>query len=72
MNRSEPNVTDMPIWFWLLIAAVLLSQSAWLFIDARKRESYPWLWGLWGLIQFPMPLLVYAVVVRKALRRSRK
>ena len=55
------------VWFWLAVAAVLVCQSTWLFVDARKRGKYPWFWGLWGLIHFPLPLLVYwLVVLRKA------
>ncbi|MDQ8738914.1 sigmaY antisigma factor component [Paenibacillus sp. LHD-38] len=54
----------MPIWFWVLLIIVLIAQSTWLFIDARKRESMPWLWGIWGLIQVPMPLIFYFLIVR--------
>lgn len=54
----------LPVWFWVLLIAVLVAQSTWLFIDARKRDSMPWVWGLWGLIQFPMPLLFYFIFVR--------
>lgn len=72
MSRTQPNAADVPIWLWLLLAALLLAQSGWLFVDARKRDSYPWLWGLWGLIQFPLPLLVYLVVVRKGFPFKRR
>lgn len=62
----------LPLWFWVLLIAVLVTQSTWLFIDARKRDSMPWVWGLWGLIQFPMPLLFYFIFVRSGwFRRSR-
>lgn len=61
----------LPVWFWVLLIAVLVTQSTWLFIDARKRDSMPWVWGLWGLIQFPMPLLFYFIFVRSGwFRRS--
>ncbi|OUS78350.1 hypothetical protein B1748_01760 [Paenibacillus sp. MY03] len=53
------------VWFWLLIAAMLIPQSTWLFVDARKRDSGPWFWGLWGLIQFPLPLVAYWLLVRR-------
>lgn len=52
------------VWFWALIASLLILQSTWLFLDARKRERMPWFWGLWGLIQFPLPLITYWLVVR--------
>lgn len=54
----------LPIWFWILLIIVLMAQSTWLFIDARKRESMPWLWGVWGLIQVPMPIIFYFLFVR--------
>ncbi|RIX50756.1 sigmaY antisigma factor component [Paenibacillus nanensis] len=54
-------------WFWALIAAILLTQSTWLFLDARKRDSMPWFWGIWGLIQFPLPTILYWLIVRKDL-----
>lgn len=59
---EELNV--IPVWVWILLVTVLITQSTWLFIDARKRESMPWFWGLWGLIQTPMPLLFYFIFVR--------
>lgn len=57
------------VWFWLLLAAVLVPQSTWLFVDARKRGSGSgyWFWGLWGLIQFPLPLAAYWLFVRRGL-----
>lgn len=53
------------VWFWLLVASILISQSTWLFIDARKMDSKYWFWGLWGLIQFPLPLFIYWIFVRR-------
>lgn len=52
-------------WFWALLIALMTSQSTWLFIDARKRDRFPWFWALWGLIQFPMPLIFYWIFVRR-------
>lgn len=60
------------IWFWLFIGAILISQSTWLFIDARKHGSKYWLWGLWGLLQAPMPLIAYWIIVRKKWFRRRE
>lgn len=62
----------LPAWAFAAIALVLLAQSTFLFLDARKRGSYPWLWGVWGLIQCPIPLLVYWIVVRTSLFRKKK
>jgi hypothetical protein len=53
------------VWFWLLLLLILGSQSTWLFLDARKRERLPWFWALWGLIQFPLPLIFYWIFIRR-------
>jgi hypothetical protein len=49
----------------VLVVAILLVQGTWLFIDARKHSRWPWFWGLWGLIQAPVPTVVYLFTVRK-------
>lgn len=49
---------------------ILIAQSTWLFLDARKRGHNYWLWGIVGLIQAPMPTLFYLIFVRKAFRRK--
>ncbi|MFC4812106.1 hypothetical protein [Paenibacillus sp. GCM10023250] len=56
-------------WEIALLAAaaiVLLGQSNWLFADAREHSRIPWFWGLWGLISFPLPLILYWFIVRRA------
>lgn len=53
----------------ILVAVILLSQSIYLFLDARKRNYNYWLWGIVGLIQAPMPTLFYLIFVRKIFRR---
>ncbi|MFP7444456.1 sigma-Y antisigma factor component [Bacillus infantis] len=55
----------------LLIAVILISQSVFLFLHARKRGHHYWLWGLIGLIQAPMPLLVYFIFVEKSWRKNK-
>lgn len=60
------------VWFWVLLALVMITQSTWLFIDARKRDKMPWFWGIWGLIQFPMPLIFYFIFVRSGWFRRGK
>ncbi|TJY38537.1 hypothetical protein E5161_20270 [Cohnella pontilimi] len=49
----------------ILIACgvLLLCQGTLLFLDARKRGGKAWFWGLWGLIQFPMPTITYALLL---------
>jgi hypothetical protein len=60
MNREMP---PLPWYAWVGIAALLLGQGTWLFLDARRRGARAWLWGLLGLIQFPVPLLLYWLLV---------
>ncbi|UVI31328.1 hypothetical protein [Paenibacillus spongiae] len=58
------ELKGVPVWLLILLVIVLLCQSTWLFIDARKHSRFPWFWGLWGLIQVPMPFILYWLVVR--------
>ncbi len=59
-----------PVWASVillsLLALIMFSQALWLFRNAQKRGIFPWLWGFWGLLQFPTPLVFYYFfVVRK-------
>ncbi|MBP1964036.1 sigmaY antisigma factor component [Paenibacillus aceris] len=63
---NHENWDALPLWAWIGIALVMLTQSTWLFIDARRRSArYPWFWGIWGIIQAPLPFIVYLFAVRK-------
>ena len=62
---------ELPLPAWIALAVLLLTQSSWLFLDAQKHKAKPWLWGLWGLTQFPTPLVVYLIVVRKVFRKKK-
>lgn len=54
----------------ILAIPILLAQGIWLYIDAKRRGTYAWAWGIVGLIQFPTPLLLYYVfIIRKDKRR---
>ncbi|WP_127582392.1 sigmaY antisigma factor component [Paenibacillus koleovorans] len=59
------TIDGVPIWLLALIPFLLLGQGTWLFTDARRRNTYPWFWGIWGLIQFPLPILFYLWLVRR-------
>lgn len=54
----------------IFVAAILLLQSVYLFLDARKHNHNYWLWGIVGLIQAPMPTLFYLLFVRKIFRKK--
>ncbi|MBB3112172.1 hypothetical protein FHS18_004250 [Paenibacillus phyllosphaerae] len=68
MNELN-HLSQGEIWVLALVVILLICQSTWLFIDARKHSRFPWFWGLWGLIQSPMPLLFYWLIVRRGLRK---
>lgn len=53
-----------------MVAVILLVQSLYLFLDARKRNHNYWVWGIVGLIQAPMPTLLYLIFVRKVFRKN--
>ncbi|MDM5328405.1 sigma-Y antisigma factor component [Neobacillus sp. CF12] len=62
-NELSPTVI-------IMVAAILLLQSIFLFLDARKRNHNYWLWGIVGLIQAPMPTLFYLLFIRKIFRKK--
>jgi hypothetical protein len=55
-----------------LVTPILIAQATWIFLDARKRkENKYWLWGLFGLLNFPQSLIVYLVVTRLILDKRK-
>lgn len=54
----------------IVVGVILICQSTFLFIDARKHGHNYWLWGIVGLIQAPMPTLFYLLFARKVLKRK--
>lgn len=66
------KINEMPLYLWILVAAILLTQATWLFIDARKRNANQWFWGIIGLIQCPLPLIFYLFIVRKIYKRRKR
>jgi len=64
------DLRQIPWYGWVLIAAILLTQATWIFLDARRRGARAWLWGLIGLTSCPGALLLYwLVVIRKVAGR---
>lgn len=55
---------------FLVVVIIVLIQGLWLFLDARKRGHNYWFWGIWGLIQTPLPLIFYFIFARKIYRRK--
>ncbi|WP_078382307.1 transcriptional regulator [Sutcliffiella halmapala] len=67
-------MTDEEVFYMILplLIPILLTQSILLFIDAKKKGTYPWFWGIWGLIQVPMPTLFYLLFVVLPHKRKQK
>ncbi|MEC0241669.1 transcriptional regulator [Paenibacillus dokdonensis] len=57
MHSSHSD--SLPIWAIVLVIAILLTQSLWLFTHARRHTKVYWFWGIIGLIQCPSPLIAY-------------
>ncbi|WP_428909901.1 transcriptional regulator [Niallia sp. Krafla_26] len=55
-----------------LLVIILFLQSTLLFIHAKKHGSYAWFWGIWGLIQFPLPTVFYLIFVVWPRKRQQK
>lgn len=58
------DLTEVPMILWILLGVILLAQSSWMFYDAKKRKEFPWIWGIFGLLNTPSNLLIYLVVTR--------
>jgi hypothetical protein len=65
--KDEPTVLLL-----VIVAIVLLCQSLFLFLNAKKYQHNYWLWGILGLIQAPVPTVVYLIFVRKIWQRNNK
>jgi hypothetical protein len=67
----NPEMTPIQLGLLLpAVAAILLTQSIFLFTNARKHGHNHWLWGILGLIQAPVPLLIYLFFVRKIYKKT--
>ncbi|MYL32791.1 sigma-Y antisigma factor component [Pontibacillus yanchengensis] len=56
------SADELPIWGWVLVGIILLTQSSFLFIQAKKKGKNQWLWGLIGIIQVPVPLIIFLLL----------
>ncbi|CAH2713590.1 hypothetical protein BACCIP111895_00726 [Neobacillus rhizosphaerae] len=65
-------IREHPLFTIIVVVFILLLQSIYLFLDARKRSHNYWLWGIVGLIQAPMPTLFYLIFVRKIIYKKNK
>ncbi|RFU70655.1 sigma-Y antisigma factor component [Peribacillus saganii] len=59
-------MTENELMILPLVALILLAQSVFLFTNAKKHGHNYWLWGILGLVQAPVPTIIYLLFVRKA------
>ncbi|TCZ78765.1 sigma-Y antisigma factor component [Paenibacillus albiflavus] len=65
------TIADIPIWVVLTAILLLFSQSVILFLHARHHNhKFYWLWGLFGIIQFPSPTILYILFAVKPWRKK--
>jgi hypothetical protein len=53
-----------PVWAWIPLFALLFSQALWIYLDAAKRGERKFLWGFFGLLNFPSSLFAYLIATR--------
>ena len=67
---NPPTTTGQ--WVAVVIAlCITIPQGIWIFRDAQKRGRFPWLWGLWGVVSAPLPLLFYYLFVIRPEKRHK-
>jgi len=67
------NNLYVKIFLAILLVVILMTQGFWMFNDARKRgDKRYWLWGIFGLLNFPTNLIVYLIITRVIIDRNRK
>jgi hypothetical protein len=50
-----------------------MAQALYIFFDAKsKGEKYYFLWGLFGLLNFPSSLIIYLLITRVILKDKNK
>lgn len=55
----------------IIAFGICFIQGIWMFRDAQKRGRFPWLWGLWGVLSCPLPIIFYYFfVIRKSKKKS--
>ncbi|MCD5322948.1 MULTISPECIES: sigma-Y antisigma factor component [Pontibacillus] len=69
MTQVEP--TEVPVFMWCLIVLLLVSQSTFLFIQAKKIHKTPWFWAIVGLIQVPMPTVAFYLMKKLIWEKKR-
>ncbi|AEM73750.1 hypothetical protein [Caldicellulosiruptor acetigenus] len=59
----------IPLGLLIILFILLMAQALYIFFDAKsKGEKYYFLWGLFGLLNFPSSLIIYLLITRVILK----
>jgi hypothetical protein len=64
VSGNLANLQQIPLFVWIIIGALLLTQGIWIFLDASRRGDRKFLWGFFGLLSVPGNLVIYLLVTR--------
>jgi len=64
----------IPLGLLITLFTLLMAQAIYIFFDAKNSgEKYYFLWGLFGLLNFPSSLIIYLLITRVILKdKNRK
>lgn len=58
------ELQETHVWVLILVFLGLFAQSTFLFIHSRRNGHLRWFWGIWGMLNLPMPLIVYFIYIK--------
>jgi len=59
----------IPLGLLIILFTLLMAQAVYIFFDAKNNgEKYYFLWGLFGLLNFPSSLIIYLLITRVILK----
>ena len=63
-NLFSADISLVPIWVWVILGVILLTQGIIVFIDASKRGENKWLWAFFVMTNTPSNIIIYFIVTR--------
>ena len=68
---NNKPVSELPIVLWLILAVLLFTQASWIFFNASKNNRNKWLWGFFGLLNFPSSLILYLIFTKVLFKNTK-
>ncbi|ADQ04993.1 hypothetical protein Calow_1446 [Caldicellulosiruptor owensensis OL] len=71
---QQSSDEKIPPYLLIILFTLLMAQAIYIFFDAKNSgEKYYFLWGLFGLLNFPSSLIIYLLITRVILKdKNRK